>query len=254
MGSRLREVRFFLILFSFGVLVWVNWLKRPVLSEPLALGTQEAVYFQASPALAPGIRRTEPALDPAALPEESASTRLESNRSSPALKASPGDPTAAAANQPDPILRVVIPFLKLDAKVEAVPYSRSTGTWDVGDIGEDLALLEPATGEESSRNIVIAGHVTLRDLGRGPFRYLYLLKPDEKVYLFSEKSIFTYRVRAQKVVRAEDVEITGDTGNAQLTLLTCTNWDEASRRYLLRRVIFADLIDVEPASMAATKR
>ena len=255
MGLRLREVRFFLILFSFGVLVWAKWLERPVLNEPLVLGTQEAAYFQARPVRTPAVHETVPPAAPSFLLEKAASpTRSEPDQEPPALDSRPGDSSGDAVRQPDPILRVFVPALKLDAKVEVIPFSESIGTWDVSDIGEDLALLEPAPGEEAGKNVVIAGHVTLRDLNNGPFRYLYTLKPGEKVYLFSEKSIYTYRVRAQVVVYPEDLEVTSSTGNAQLTLLTCTNWDEATRRYLLRRVIFADLIDVEPASMATNQR
>ena len=243
--SRLRELRFFFILFSFGVLVWANWLERPVLSEPLVLGTQEAAYFQSRLDIAPAIRETPTAAQPSLPPEEPI---YQTGPGSSEPTARPGDLPSPTPDEPDPILRVVIPVLKVDAKVDPVSFSESSGTWDVSKIGDNLALLEPAAGEESDLNIVIAGHVTLRDLSTGPFRYLFMLKPEEEVYLFSQNTVYTYQVREQKVISAEDVDATRNSRNAQLTLLTCTNWDEASRSYLLRRVIFADLIEIERAS------
>jgi LPXTG-site transpeptidase (sortase) family protein len=102
------------------------------------------------------------------------------------------------------------------------------------------------TGDETVRNLVLAGHVTVRDGSHGPFRYVSRLAPGARLIVYTERYIQTYQVRELSLVDPEDAYVTEDTTQSQLTLLTCATWNEKTKTYLRRQVIIADLIKVEP--------
>lgn len=140
------------------------------------------------------------------------------------------------------IKRLVIPSIKLTAQVIHLPFKDST--WDVSTLGQDIARLEDIQGE-GNNNLVLAGHVTLRDGSNGPFRYLAALKPGESVLVHAEDKIYTFTVRESLVVYPEEVNVTADTRLPQLTLITCTSWDQETLSYRRRQVVIADLEKVE---------
>jgi LPXTG-site transpeptidase (sortase) family protein len=141
------------------------------------------------------------------------------------------------------ITRLVIPALKLDAEVK---YVQITGnTWDLDDLGQSVAWLGSIQSNDSGRNLVLAGHVTELDGGHGPFRYLSRLKPGAQLTVYSERHLYTYRVRELSLVEPEDAYILEDTENPRLTLLTCATWNKNTKSYLHRQVVIADLIETE---------
>ena len=139
--------------------------------------------------------------------------------------------------------RIVIPSLKVNASIISKPYSELT--WDLSTLGQDVALLEDIPNQTSENNIVFAGHVTVRNGSHGPFRYLWKLNPGDEIILHNENMSYTYIVRDQVLVYPEDSSVLNDTAQPQLTLITCTTWDEETLSYLRRLVIFADLKKVE---------
>lgn len=139
--------------------------------------------------------------------------------------------------------RLLIPSLKVNGKLHSIPYSELT--WDLTTLGQDLALLEDIPGRANENNIVIAGHITVRNGSNGPFRYLWKLNPGEKVILQDDRFVYTYVVREQILVYPEQSSVIADSENPQLTLITCHTWNEETLSYLRRLVIFADLETVE---------
>jgi sortase A len=91
-------------------------------------------------------------------------------------------------------------------------------------------------------NTVLAGHVTVRGLGNGPFRYLDQLKAGDELIVYTEQKIYTYNVREQQVVEEDAMWVTEPTGSSQLTLITCTAWDRDQQAYLKRLIVFSDLV------------
>lgn len=164
---------------------------------------------------------------------------------SPSRPAS-GSRAPAAEDRLDtsPVWRIVIPVLDLDARVVGVPLA--DGTWDVSGIGEQIAWLGGTSTPGLAGNTALAGHVTLRKGGNGPFYFLHRLAPGDRVYVYTERGEYVYRVREQAVVKQDDVAVVGPTINAQLTLLTCANWNEKDRTYIQRRAVFADLVQIRP--------
>ena len=139
--------------------------------------------------------------------------------------------------------RIIIPSLKVNAPIISKPYSELT--WDISNLGQDVAALNDIPNQTSENNIVFAGHVTVRNGSHGPFRYLWKLNPGEEIILYDDYMIYTYVVREQLLVYPEQSSVLNDTSQPQLTLITCTTWDEETLSYLRRLVVFADLEKVE---------
>jgi LPXTG-site transpeptidase (sortase) family protein len=142
-----------------------------------------------------------------------------------------------------PVTRLVVPALGVDAVVHYIPFEDLT--WDVQDLGLDIAWLGNTSSPGLGGNTVLAGHVTTVYQGNGPFRYLARLQPGDLVHVHTERYIYTYSAREQMVVKPNDSRVVGATEEAQLTLITCTGWNDEDRGYTSRRAVFADLVSVQ---------
>jgi LPXTG-site transpeptidase (sortase) family protein len=164
--------------------------------------------------------------------------------------------TQESGTPPDtsPIVRLVIPSLSVDAIVKYVPYSDVTKTWLIDGLREEIAWLGNTSWPGLGSNTVLAGHITVRGLGDGPFRYLENVAPGEEIILFTEANKYTYQVREQVVVNETDMGVTLPTVNTQLTLITCTGWDDELDIYRYRRVVFSDLVKAEPIMYQSSVR
>lgn len=152
----------------------------------------------------------------------------------------------------DDIRRLIVPSLQIDAEVVYLPFSENT--WDVADLGQSVGWLgEPQGSAELGSNVVLAGHITVRNADSGPFRYLHRLQPGAIAIVHTSENIYTYQVREQVVVEVTDFHITESTAKPQLTLLTCTTWDEKIEQYRQRRAVFADLLTVRSFEEARHK-
>ena len=158
--------------------------------------------------------------------------------------------TQESGSPPDtsPIVRLVIPGLSVDAIVKYVPYDEATMTWLIDGLREEIAWLGNTSWPGLGGNTVMAGHITVRGLGDGPFRFLENVAPGDQVTLYTEANKYTYRVREQVVVNETDLGVTLPTVGTQLTLITCTGWDDELDIYRFRRVVFADLVKAEPVT------
>ncbi len=187
-------------------------------------------------------------------PVEAAHPALEE----PAQPEIPGEPvtnvSSTVALKPRPMLkspeqtvksfdRIVIPTLKINTPVVSQPYSELS--WDLSSLGQDVAHLGNIPNQESVNNVVMAGHVTVYDGSNGPFRYLWKLLPGDQILLEEGNTTYTYTVREQVLVYPDDASVLEDSQTPQLTLITCTTWNEETLTYLRRRIIVADLESVE---------
>lgn len=139
--------------------------------------------------------------------------------------------------------RLIIPSLKVNANVTSKPYSELT--WDLTNLGHDIAALEDIPGKTTDNNVILAGHITVRNGSHGPFRYLWKLNPGDKIILHDDQLTYTYIVRDQMLVYPENNSALEDTSKPQLTLITCHTWDEETLSYLRRLIVFADLEKIE---------
>lgn len=139
--------------------------------------------------------------------------------------------------------RIVIPLLKVNAEIKSKPYAELS--WDLSDLGHDIAHLGEVPGQETENNLVFAGHVTVRNGSNGPFRYLRKLAPGDKIFIYKGRMKHTYVVQEQLLVYPDQVSVLEDTDQPQVTLITCTTWDEESLSYLRRLIISATLETIE---------
>jgi LPXTG-site transpeptidase (sortase) family protein len=163
------------------------------------------------------------------------------NRSAPIISrtSSPYEPSRGSFIP----TRLVIPSLKVDTQIVFIPFNETS--WDLEGLGDKIAYLEGSPGNQLLNNTVLAGHVTLFNGSNGPFRYLTRLEPGSKIIVYSGSQSLTYQVRDLSLVYPEAIDVMDETERKELTLLTCTTWDEATKSYLRRLVVRADLVEIE---------
>lgn len=143
-------------------------------------------------------------------------------------------------------LNIHIPALGLKAAVQEVPFIGKT--WEVGSLDNEVGLLERTSRPGLGSNTVLAGHIAATRLGGGPFLNLHRLNPGDDLLVQTAAGTYTYQVREQWVVQPTEVSVLAASAAPQLTLVTCTGWDEESQTYTLRRVIVADLVEIDPVA------
>jgi LPXTG-site transpeptidase (sortase) family protein len=147
------------------------------------------------------------------------------------------------------VVRIVIPALFLDTEVKYVPYDGFS--WMISGLRQEIAWMGNTSWPGLGGNTGLAGHITVTGMGDGPFRHLDELPNGELVLLYTEKNIYTYQVRESRVTDDEDMSVTFTTGNPQISLITCTDWDEETHTYLNRLVVIADLARTDPITMGS---
>jgi len=149
-----------------------------------------------------------------------------------------------SGNSPDtsPINRIALPGLGIDTVVKYVPYDGFT--WLIAGLQQEVAWMGDTSWPGLGGNTALAGHVTLRNGRDGPFRNLDQLQPNDVVTLYTEKNVYTYRVRESRVVPEIDMTVIAPTEKPQLTLITCIHFNPDLRQYTDRLIVFADLVEV----------
>jgi sortase A len=147
------------------------------------------------------------------------------------------------------VVRIVIPALFLDTEVKYVPYDGFS--WMISGLRQEIAWMGNTSWPGLGGNTGLAGHITVTGMGDGPFRHLDELPNGELVLLYTEKNIYTYQVRESRVTDDEDMSVTLATDNSQISLITCTDWDEETHAYLSRLVVIADLVRADPITMGS---
>lgn len=140
--------------------------------------------------------------------------------------------------------RIVIPALALDTVVKYVPFSEFT--WLIAGLRQEIAWMGDTSWPGLGGNTGLAGHVTLGDGSDGPFRHLEELEAGDEIKLYTGKNEYTYRVSEKTVVKDTNFSVVEKTENSQITLITCTGWNQAARMYLERLIVYADLVDTSP--------
>lgn len=167
---------------------------------------------------------------------------------SPTILATPSVVTETLDTSP--VERLVIPTLQVDAVVKYVPWDSALETWLISGLRQEIAWLGETSWPGLGSNTVLAGHVTIRDYGNGPFRFLDKLAAGDGITVYTDARVYTYRVRETRIVSDIDLWVTNPTMNPQLTLITCTDWSRDDQVYLKRLIIFADLVKSDPITIS----
>lgn len=143
-----------------------------------------------------------------------------------------------------PVNRVVIPAIPLDTIVKYVPFDGIT--WLIAGLKQEVAWMGDTSWPGLGGNTALAGHVTLQDGSNGPFRFLFDLQSGDPVFIYTQRNIYEYQVRNKLAVEETDLSVIEPTENSQLTLITCSEWDEESGFYTKRYIVHADLVGIKP--------
>jgi LPXTG-site transpeptidase (sortase) family protein len=149
------------------------------------------------------------------------------------------------------IVRIIIPALLLDTEVKYVPYDGYT--WLINGLRQEIAWMGNTSWPGLGSNTGLAGHVTVAGMGDGPFRHLDELPMGEVIILYTEQNIYTYQASERKITDDGDMSVINPTDTSQISLITCIDWDDATKTYLNRLVVVADLIRTEPITMGLSR-
>jgi len=243
----MRNIGIVFILLLFGMSLWkASDRHQPVNSEPAAsfispqvIGAASAVAVEIPSSPVPG---EEVFLEPNEQDQPDLPVEPVIAASSPSA-VKPRQKLKSPVQTNISFAQIVIPTLKINASVVSKPYSELS--WDLTTLGQDVAVLGNIPDQISNNNIIMAGHVTVRNGSNGPFRYLWKLVPGDHVQLQDDNFTYIYVVREQVLVYPDETAVLEDSPTPRLTLITCTTWDEETLSYLRRRVVVADLERVE---------
>ena len=156
----------------------------------------------------------------------------------------PVQPASAAYSDMD-ALRLQIPTLKVDVPIVGVP--QTTTGWDVTWLSTaQVGWLNGTAFPTWQGNTSLTGHVTDANGNRGPFADLKTLKYGDQILLQGYGETHRYEVRENKLVMPGDTSvITEHMEQSWITLITCEYYYEETGEYLYRRVVRAELVDVE---------
>lgn len=173
-------------------------------------------------------------------------------------------PPEEASAHVSTVERIVIPSIKLDAKVIEVGWEiveqngQQTAVWQVAEyaVGQHRGSANPGEGG----NVVLAGHVG----GYGQvFRDLYYVLPGDQVTIYSNGRQFLYTVKERLILdeenappeqRAANAALIGPTDYEVVTMVTCwppTGPEKFTQRVVLRAVPFEP--SVAPAADVAAQ-
>ena len=136
--------------------------------------------------------------------------------------------------------RLVIPKINLDSPILLAPFDHST--WRVDHLGQAIGQLEGTSPPGGNSNIVLAGHVTLDWNVTGPFAQLGQLLPGDLVLVYEREQGYLYQIDSLDKVEHTNVEVTYPSESGEITLITCTTWNDTEGRYVERLVVKGHLL------------
>lgn len=147
-----------------------------------------------------------------------------------------------SAQADDPVTgRLLIPAIGVN--VPLVTVAVEGRTWDVSSLGFQAGWMEQTAAPGAGSNVVLAGHYTLPGSGaNGPFRYVDQLANGDEIVVITGSVAYTYLWDKSYVVDKSQIEVTYETPNEQLTLVSCIRPGDPGRE---RRITVARLISIQ---------
>lgn len=137
--------------------------------------------------------------------------------------------------------QLIIPSVAVNTPIIQV-YLRNA-TWDVSTLGTYAGHLQGTTWVNGvAGNIVLSGHVEMRDGRQGVFAGLDKIEVGALIILQQGEINRRYQVTEMRSVEPNDLEPVRPTDTERLTLITCDSYDFFSDTYLNRTVIIAEPI------------
>lgn len=143
------------------------------------------------------------------------------------------------ADQSQPPRTITFPGALLTSRViEAV---RTESSWETRYLGDAVGHLQNTSWlGGAGGNIVLAGHVETAFGEPGPFAYLFEAVIGDQVILRDGEQERIFQVVSIEEAPPDEVSYVIQDGKERLTLITCTNWNQADQTYLGRLVVIAE--------------
>jgi len=160
--------------------------------------------------------------------------------------------------QPPPMSPTPMPFqpvgdrsfymarLQQQGAIPIIDLPLVNGTWDVNSLGHSVGHLQATSWVGVTGNTVLVAHIQLTATDFGPFLRLRQAQIGDIAYVADNGQIYEYEVTNITTVDPTDVEVTYPTVDPELTLITCTGWDNYKGAFLKRFVVTAKLINPIP--------
>ena len=140
---------------------------------------------------------------------------------------------------------LVLEIPTLDVEMDIVGVPLVNGDWDVSWLGSQAGYLYGTAYPTWVGNSVLTAHVWNADNRAGPFYHLKDLQYGDRFYIHAFGSTYTYEVRSNALVSANNLRMLEHSDYSLVTLITCESFNEASGEYLYRRAVQAVLVSVE---------
>lgn len=150
------------------------------------------------------------------------------------------------------VSRIIIPSLGVDTNVAYVPFDGYT--WLIQGLRQEVAWLGETSWPGLGGNTGLAGHITVRGEGNGPFRYIMDLQAGDLIELHTERNVYLYEVSEKLVIDETDLSVLEDTKIPRITLITCVDWNDTIGIYLRRMAVTADLVEVRGLKPEVSKQ
>jgi sortase A len=150
-------------------------------------------------------------------------------------------PTSTPTAAPVPeTLSLLIPSLAINAPV--IDVYLVDGIWDVSLLGANVGHLQGTARVGEAGNVVLSGHVELRDGTKGVFGFLDQANIGDRIIVRRGNIQYQYVVTDVYVTTPDDLTPVYPTSTPRLTLITCGNYDFFSNQYLERTIVVAEPI------------
>jgi sortase A len=154
----------------------------------------------------------------------------------------PPTPTPYVVPTPAGVRYLIIPKLadQFQVPVPIVDVPIADRQWDVSGLGYYIGWLEGTTWMSPDwGNTVLAAHVQLGTNNPGPFWGLGDLLPGDEIIVVEGDIERHFVVTETQAVDPDDWRVAAPTNDPTLTLITCTNWDNAYGVFAQRLVVRA---------------
>ena len=152
------------------------------------------------------------------------------------------EPVPASAATQYPAYSLYIPALEITGRV--VHLTLDGGSWSVQGLGNNIGHLIGTSwfDDEVRGNIVLVGHVELRDGKQGIFSGLNRVPIGETIIVRNGNQSRRYRIEPSYKTEPDDLAPLYPSSNEIITLITCDDYDFFSNTYLSRHIVVASLI------------
>jgi LPXTG-site transpeptidase (sortase) family protein len=161
----------------------------------------------------------------------------------PTAEATAPLPTPTLGGTPQARLRIVAPKAALSTTITRLYFTADGSNWDLTYLDNFAGHLEGTPDIGQGGNFVLAGHVELKDGIPGPFVNVHKLTVGDDIMIYSETPdkpyLVRYRVTDVKSVEPNAIDVIRNRGYEELTLITCSDWDQQKGEYLTRVIVHA---------------